>query len=320
MKLFSFILLFLFSLVSVAQKQKQIYEDTLIKCIYETNKGKLQGKYVSYYKNGKKKAKGTFENNYRTGKWTVWENSGRVQMQRIYSDPFTFKRTVPKTPKDKVIKLVNIPQYTLKYNKEGFIEYFILRERAVMWAMRVGRFISLVDNKILFEQNKLFSLLNKQVTNKNVEPYNVTNKINLENLFTKDIDTSFTKLIGYKIDEDCFFDNERLVFETRIIGICPVVVNILESDTVDLYWVPYTKIRQYLAQENIARITLPVNIKTLDDLFFYRFFYGQILRKSYVPNQMFPKYQITSEMKNESKQMEIELIEKEHDLWISLTE
>ncbi len=319
MKPFTAILLCLFSLAAVAQKQEHIYSDTLMKCVYETSRGKLHGKYISYYSNGKKKAAGTFENNYRTGKWTVWDEYGRMRMQRVYSDPFTFKRTVPEVSKDKLVQLLNVPQYNLQYNKQGFLEYFKLYERAVVWARRIGRFISPAENSILFEQNKLFSILNTLVGNKNVQPYNVSIKINQEALLTKGIDTSNFKLIGYKIDEDCFFDNERLVSETRIIAICPVVINIIKQDTIDMYWVPFSEIRPYLAKEPVTG-TIPAKIKTLDDLFFYRNFYGQILKASYQLNNMLPTYNLRVGAEKESEKIEMELIEKEHDIWISFTE
>lgn len=301
-------------------KVKHSFESQSIKCYYETTQGRIEGNYSSYYTNGKKKAEGKFENNYRIGKWTVWDSTGRVRMQRDYSDAFTFKRLLPAVPKDKVIDLLNVPQYSIKYNKDGFIEYFKLRERAVLWAKRIWRFVTPNDNKILFEKDKLFSILNKNIFNKNITPYQVTDDEFRNELLVTGIDTSSIKLIGYKIKEDCFFDNERLVSESRIIGICPVVVNKVKQDTVDLYWVYFPQIRKYLAQEKIQQTGLPAQIKTFDDLFFYRYFYGQIYKESNVYDRPISTYKTDKEIEKEAERIEISLIESEHDIWITLTE
>lgn len=303
-----------------SRKQKNIYEDNFIKCVYETTQGRLDGLYISYYKTGQKRAEGKFENNYRTGKWTVWDSTGRIRMQRNYSGPFTFKRLVPKIAIDRTIELLKTPKYSIKYNREGFIEHFYLRERAVVWANRVWRFATPKNNPIIFDEYRLFSLLNKNIVNKNITHYQNTYPELKSELLPTNIDTSSVKLIGYKIDEDCFFDNERLISETRIIAICPVVFNKETKDTSDLYWVYFQEIRKYLAQEKIKQDGLPAKIKTLDDLFFYRYYYGQIYKEANYNNQPIAAYKAEKEINKEAERIEISLIESEHNIWIKFTE
>jgi len=318
MKLIITILLFAFFSFNKYDREIQQYEDDKIKCLYETNQGRVDGKYVSYYKNGLKKSEGEFENNYRIGKWTVWDSTGRVRMQRVYSDPFTFNRLVPEIPNDKTIELLNAPIYLIQKNHDGYINYFPLKERMVVWSERIWRIILPTENPILFDNNLLFGILNKNLIQKNISAYEMTgddfsNKVNV------DIDTSSIKLIGFKIKEDFFFDNERLVSESRIIGICPVVENKLTQDTMDLYWVYFPHIRKYLAQEKIEIIGLPENVKTLDDLFFYRYFSGQIYKKSNDFEKPIKCYMFGKEIDLNSEKTEISLIEMEHDLWIHFT-
>ena len=67
------------------------------------------------------------------------------------------------------------------------------------------------------------------------------------------IDTTHLKIIGYKIKEDMFIDNTRMVSESRIISLCPVGVNSQTKDTTDLYWiyfppVSYTHLDVYKRQ------------------------------------------------------------------------
>lgn len=311
---------FIFLSFVARDKMKRSYESSDFKCSYETTDGRLDGNYVSYYNNGQKKSEGKFANNYRIGKWTVWDSTGRIRMQRDYSDAFTFKRIIPKVAKDKVIKLLNVPQYSLKYNKDGFLEYFYLRERAVLYIHRNWRFVEPNENRLLFEKDKLFSILNKNIFNKNITPYKVTNEDFLEELLVTDIDTASIEIIGFKIKEDYFFDNERLVSETRIMGICPVGFSKLKQDTVDLYWVYFPYIRKYLAQEKIQQSGLPAKIKTFDDLFFYRYFYGQIYKESNIYDKPISAYKSGKEIEQEAEKIELDLIEREHDIWLTLTE
>lgn len=296
------------------QSSKKIYEDTLIKSIYQTTQGRINGNYTSYYKNGIKKAEGNFENNLRIGKWTVWDTLGNVKMIRIYSDPFTFERIIPKVPDDKPIKLLNIPRYKIKYNEEGYITYAYVKESDVSYHKRIWRFISPKENPILFEKDLLFRLLNKHILDSTIKAYS-TKDDEFREVFMPKIDTTTVKVIGFKIKEDFFFDMNRVVSDTRVIGICPVVINQITNDTIDAYWVYHPQAREHLAQINIESNIIPEKIKTLDDLFFYRYFYGRIIKKSNVYDRQ-PTYILEP---SNSEKIDIELIEKEHDIWINLT-
>ncbi len=125
-----------------------------------------------------------------------------------------------------------------------------------------------------FENDKLFKLLNENILNKNITAYKAKDENLLEVQLLSNFDLSSCEFIGLRIKEDCFFDNERLVFEARIIGISPVVVNKQSKDTIELYSVYFPEIRKYLAKEKIQSKDLPAKINTLDDLFFYRYYHG----------------------------------------------
>ncbi|NQX97378.1 MAG: hypothetical protein HRT73_05795, partial [Flavobacteriales bacterium] len=308
------LILFFTSLTIYSQNEEKLYEDKKIKSIYHQTQGRFNGNYISYYRNGKKKAEGIFENNLRIGKWTVWDSIGNVRMVRVYSDPFTFERLTPKVPNDKPIQLLNIPRYNIQYNTESFITYAYVKESDVYYHKRIWRFISPENNSILFEEKKLFKLLNHQILDSNIKAYDPS-----DDEFTKEfipiINTPTIKLIGFKIKEDFFFDMNRVISETRIMGVCPVVINLDTKDTIDFYWVYYPWVRKYLSQNKIEEKSIPTKIKTLDDLFFYRFFCGEIYKESHVYDRGLPDH-LNSE---KSERVEINLIEKEHDIWINLT-
>jgi len=315
------ILLFVITIVSFnnTDRTKCKFENTYVKCSYETYEGRIDGKYISHYKNGKKKAEGIFENNYRTGLWTVWDSTGKLRAERLYENPFCFKSISPKAPDDKPIELLNIPRYSIQYNKDGYIDNFQLEERMVVWSKRLWRVLSSKDNPILFEKNKLFNILVKNILNKNITAFSTKDDQYTTEISPSEIDTNSINIISYKLKEDSFFDNERLVFETRIIGICPVAINLKTKDTLDLFWIYYPEAQRCFAQEKIQLNCLPQKIKTLDDLFFYRFFFGQIYKESNIYDRKIADYKNGNAIKEEAERIEIGLIESEHDIWINFS-
>jgi len=183
---------------------------------------------------------------------------------------------------------------------------------------RLWRYISQSENPALFEKNRLFGLLNKNILNKNITVYSVKDNEFLDPL-PANIDTSSLKVIGYRIKEDWFFDIDRMVSETRILGLCPVIVNKLKHDTLDLYWAYFPELRKCLAMEKISQSDLPEKIKTLDDLFFYRCFSSQIYKEANVYDRTIASYKKGKEIEKEAERIEIGLIETENDLWIGFT-
>src|ERR1700722_13407628 len=75
------------------------YDDsTATYAYYYVLDGMLDNKYESYYYNGKKKAEGEFFDNMRIGKWSVWDSTGKLCIQRVYSNAFDYKTIVPSIP------------------------------------------------------------------------------------------------------------------------------------------------------------------------------------------------------------------------------
>jgi hypothetical protein len=318
-----FILIIYFSILSFTYTNNtpHVYEDAYIKCAYETYNGMLNGNYVSYYKNGQKKSEGTFENNYRKGTWTVWDSTGRLRMQRVYSDPFTFKQIIPKVSTDAPIKLLNVSPYQIKYNKDNYIDNFYIEERSVMWVKRIWRQIEVKNNPMLFSKPVSDAIIKALTT--------LEDSISLyqEDEFWKVsktiFDSSNYEIITYKIKEDCFFDNDRMVSESRIIGICPVIQEKKKAEireTKELGWIYFPQLRKVFAKELLNNSNLPSHIKSLDDLFFFRYFYGQIYMESNVYARTISTYAKGKELETEAERIELSLIESEHDIWMGFTE
>ncbi len=297
MKLLLAVVLF-FSLSSlVANNNEFTFENEEVKCVYHKIDGRFDGHYTSYYKNGNKLAEGDFDNNMRTGLWTVWDTTGKILVQLEYTSPFSFKSKYQN---------VDTLKYNLNYNRKGFIDDFPITEKNVVWAKRIWRTIDSKNNPALFKNDALFKVLQKTPLNDSVKIYKDDEF--KQAISSKDITLKNTKIVGYKIKEDIFTDNQRYVFESRIIGICPVIINETTKDTTDLYWIYWPYIREHLAKEKIKEETLSSRVKTLDDLFFFRNFSSTIYKESFV----FDKAK-TYDSSNDEK--EIELIEFEHGMW-----
>lgn len=297
---------------------------------WETKEGGFHGKYSCYYKNGTKCLKGNFENNCKVGKWTAWSESGKVLVKRNYKNLFRFEQSKPKLPKDMVIDSL----YNLTYNKQGFIENSFVKSSAVAFDDYVWRNIAIANNPSIFEQNRLFDLLNSKIQSKELPTYIDDN---FEEEITTKIDPSKFELISFSMKEVFFFDKDRLTAESRILGLAPVVLDKESGDTLQLYWVYYPEIRAALAQEKLTDENLPTKIKTLDDLFFYRHFSSRIEMsldekglaererlhlfllpyKDYNEGAAFMrKYSLIYKPKEEALKVELMQIQKEVSFWI----
>jgi hypothetical protein len=297
--------LFLMSFITGPVKKTCQFENNEIKCTYETTDGRLEGSYVSYYKNGQKKAEGSFLNNYRTGTWKVWDKDGVLKAERNYENPLSIKRIVPSVTTENP----DAVQYPLVYNKEGYVEMFFLEESFIVWTYSCWRFIPAENNNTLFKEDRLFNILQKNIANKNIAIYSTVDDEFSTSISGKDIPPSYNIIIGYRLKELDFYDNQRQVFESRIIGICPMLRSAEKNDTIAAYWIYYPAVRNILAQEKIAGADVPANIKTLDDLFFFRYFSSKIEKEPNYPGKR---------SKVNPEKAQIFIIETEHDSWMNI--
>lgn len=320
MRIFIFIG-FLFCILSVnSQKIKNTFSNARINCEYETENGKLNGSYVSKYGNGTKRAEGNFKNNVRSGIWTVYDSTGRKIHQRNYSNHLIYERTYPEKEKNGAANLFDTLFYQLKYNQEGFIDYSTLMERMVVFESRLWRELKKETNPLLFKKNLLYKTIYAHLSDSLSKSFCSSDDKFMNQLSRKDL-VKFNErnysIISYKIKEDSFYDIERCVFETRIIGICPVGINKSTKDTSDLFWVYYPYERSAWAKVKLKGKGISDNVKTMDDLFFFRDFSSEIYKLSNAKGLALSDYCKTSEqIKSEQQRIEISLIEVEHEIWL----
>ena len=307
---FTIILLLISSVSAFSQNKKLTFENENGKVEYEKLDGRFNGNYVSYHKNGQKKAEGKFENNCRKGVWKIWNEKGDVVVTKEYFSPFVTD----------MADAVSVKEFAYEKNEDGFIDFYPLVQKNVAWSKRLWRTIEKENNPELFKEDGLFSIFYILGTNGELKTYDTSsdefvNELSLEKL--SEIDPEKIEIVAYKIKEETFYDTERQVLETRIIGICPVAKK--NGKTTDLFWVYYPAVRKYLGFQQVSAGAFNENVKSLDDLFFYRCYYGQITQSSNtLGNTIAELIENEEDQLKESERIELSIIRSEHDIWLKL--
>ncbi len=324
-KIIFLIIVLMDCLYASAQTRTVVLNHENVKCIYNLEDGRISGNYISYYNNGIKKSEGVLANGYRTGKWIVWDSTGRKRMERMYKNPFEFKRVFPAIPNEGPIPVLAENTYQLTYNTDGIIEYAKLKAENAVWRHKFWRYLEPVNNDILFKGNRILKIIFELIKTQNTTVYDIVNDrfttpLKNDSIISL-INVNSIELVGLKLKEEGIFDMNRLVFEYRILGFCPVVK--INGQQQDLFWVYFPEIRKYLGKEMITEKASLQNIKTLDDLFIFRDFSSLIIKTTIDnPYDRYLKdyHDITSEkILTEQEMFELRIIEDENDIWISLT-
>lgn len=123
----------------------------------------------------------------------------------------------------------------------------------------------------------------------------------------------------YWIKEDWFFDRQRSVMESRIIGICPLVQKISESGDVvgvkPLFWIYFPNARPFLAQAGSFNSFNDAERMSLDELFVKRKFSSFVYKESNVYNRSIAEYKTGMDALLESESVKEDIFKYESDLW-----
>ncbi len=314
-RIYSLISLILAAVSCFSQENKLQYTGNEYKCSYGKENGMFSGKYTSWYSNGKKKAEGTFRDNLKTGVWTVWDSLGRMRCQRNYQNLFEYDQPFPKIAKEGPCQLLNTPLYQLTYNKDGYIDYFKIREKDVVAAKRIWRIADPTANPRLAGPRSLYEVLYDAVSSGRAKAYNKKSDEFIGELTKEEAKQAglSQKVTGYMVKEDWFFDDQRLLSEIRIIGIAPVIVT--PKDTTVLFWIYYPEFRKILAGEKTGLVNNG-KAMSLDDVFTFRRFSSTIYKESNVYDRSISEYKSGDERLKESERIELDMINMEMDLLV----
>jgi len=290
--------------------------ETKTQYVYEN--GFFNGEFVSWHKNGTKKAEGNYLNNQKIGNWNIWDSTGQLLMKREYKNSFDFKITEAYNENGATNDYTTFKKYNLKHNSDNYITYSVVKEKDIIWSKRIWRIIEPSQiNSVFFKDNNLFNTLKEIIyTNENISVYSSSSD-EMKTKSTKDeLDKIFNrpelKVEAFKLKEDCFYNKEMQMNETRIISICPVLDN-----GSDLFWLYYPQLRSYLAKKNISVEDNSFNIENLDDLFFYRQFNSMIYKESNIYDRKISAYKKDNEIKSEAERIEIKMLEMELNTWVN---
>ncbi len=251
------------SCVATAQELKTYSEDDVI-VSYTLIQDRFSGNYISKYPNEQTKAKGKLRNGYKVGVWKFYDNEGELVLERNYNDGLTYETFFPESPKS---------TNKSSRNNQGFYSYQEFDQNDVAWQKRIWRSIEAENNPLLFEEDKLYRLLCSNVQDGLLSIYNPKNDEFSEEMNYSSERFENLKVVRYNIKEDWFFDRDRQVMESRIIGICPVAV--INGEETDLFWVYLPSARDILAKEQVYSSNTD-NIQNLDDVFYFRDFASTI--------------------------------------------
>lgn len=316
------LLIFAFSFST--EKEKRNFSGKNYYGTFETVNERLTGQYVSYYRNGKKKAEGKLVSGLRQGVWSVWDSTGKLCVKRNYKNGFEFEQLFPETKREGPVALVIKNSWQLKRNNHLVFDYSRLQEKNVVQAIRVSRFIPAEENELLFKKNFLFNYIKEGVKKKSLclyKPENTGSSYSmLRDSFTLaeglKILSDSAKISGYEITEDWFFDKERLMAESRILVLSPLVRRNtfskngeLKTDTVHLFDLYYPHCRNYFAESKIES----GSSKHLDDYFFFRDFNGIVFNFA---DYYGVKSSVSPQRTVRTDDMDAYLLEEEHAQWL----
>ena len=259
---------------------------------YTTKNGQLDGAFNVFKKVNNKKillVKGEMKNNRRIGYWTIYDENetNKIVLQRLYKSPLEFEQLIPKPSSNKLVSFVQREiNPSTKLDNDFYKEDAYVSERDVLFQKRLYREILFENNQ--FESKGVLKLLDEALEKKEINSYDSSN-------FTFVSDKNHLrgfkgKVIGFRIKEDFFFDKNRKLSETRIFGLAPIYFDSTSSKKKEICWFYFPYIRKIL---------------NMDNIFIGRNFYSEI----YKTNGMYEeKYKV----------IDIELILKEHEIWLFL--
>ena len=123
----------------------------------------------------------------------------------------------------------------------------------------------------------------------------------------------------FLVKEDWYFDKQRSVVEVRILGICPVIRNMVKGvDMGDkrLFWIYFPECRNVFAKNEVFNLKNgAAGRMTYDDVFMKRMFSSYVTKEENVYDRAISEYAIGIESLLEAEKVKNTLFEFEQNLW-----
>lgn len=294
-------------------KKENIHSKNLA---YQLNKGKMDGYFII---SGKMfNVAGSYANNVKNGDWYMWNCNDELLVHRYYHNGVAFDRKFNRVPENKLLKIINSKPYR---ERDSLFQYPYRKidESDVIWSKTVWRELLPEDNPLLFENQFLLKTIISAIKKKEIVAYNnkgnfiYGNSISPEEVLTY-FDTTLN-IIGYSIKEANMFDCSCKDLENRAIAISPLVEN-GKNRKRELFWLYIPQTRNAFSKIILEGTNLPEHIKTLDDLFYFRYYSGKLIAVSNVyNNRKLSDYCIGKNLELEQLREQEQIYKFEFDLW-----
>ncbi len=133
--------------------------------------------------------------------------------------------------------------------------------------------------------------------------------------------TSFITLdeiTSFRIKEEVFFDKQRSLMETRILGIAPLVPDKAggdESILKEAFWIYFPEARFVFAEAEVYNRHNDVDRLTYEELFWKRKFSSRVIKVSNVYDRSIDSYKSPLDALLEAEKIEEDIFNREHDMW-----
>ena len=131
-----------------------------------------------------------------------------------------------------------------------------------------------------------------------------------------------TLVMRWRIKEEIFFDKKRSSMSTRIIGLCPVIMDYKDplngtlSPEKELFWIYYPDWRDIFSRTIVVNLTKnDAQKRSYLDLFEKRMFGSTITMESNIMNRTIRDYSVGVNAVLESERIKSEIFNIEQDMW-----
>jgi gliding motility associated protien GldN len=237
------------------------------------------------------------------------------------------------------------------------VPYTHVREADVMWHRRVWRTIDLrekINHPLYYpiqkieDRKSLFDVIKDAIFEGTITAYDETSdefeipltKASAEKLLKKAevqqqfdeygeimegfadtnwVDYESQDIVSYRLKEDWFFDNERSMMDVRIMGICPVRLQIDENGNskgnVPMFWIYFPEARYVFANYDVFNRQNDAERRTFEDIFYKRMFNSYAYKRTNVYDRQIIDYKDNLDLLLEAEEIKNDIFTMEHDLW-----
>lgn len=133
------------------------------------------------------------------------------------------------------------------------------------------------------------------------------------------VDYTSQDIVAFRLKEDWFFDNERSIMDVRIMGICPVRLELDENlnvkGQVPMFWIYFPEARYVFANYDVFNRQNDAERRTYEDIFWKRMFNSYAYKRSNVYDRNNKDYLKSIDFLLEADKIKEDIFIMEHDLW-----